>query len=109
MSCLIFELFSKVSLIQTTFFWGLQKIFEGEMFIRTKPINLLQIIFCVMLNFQVIFKSFIDPDDIFPGIIGISAGSTTEAEHTCESVDYGGEVERRVWGQSANALLMARP
>ena len=40
-----------------------QKIFDGEMVIRTKPTNLLQIFCKIILNFKVTVKSIIDPDD----------------------------------------------
>ena len=38
------------------------KIFEGEMFIRTLPITLLQIFCKIIFNSKVIVKSIIDPD-----------------------------------------------
>ena len=40
-----------------------QKIFEGKMYIRNYPTKPLQIFFQFMLDFKVIFKSIIDPDD----------------------------------------------
>ena len=39
------------------------KIFDGEMFIRTRPTNLLQIFCKMIVNFKVIVKSMKDPDD----------------------------------------------
>ena len=42
-----------------------KKIFEGEMFIRTLLITLLQIFSKIILNFRLIVKSSIDSDDNF--------------------------------------------
>ena len=41
------------------------KIFEGEMYIISLPTTLIQIFYKYVLNFQVIIKSFNDPDDNF--------------------------------------------
>ena len=43
----------------------IQKIFEGEMLIRTQPTTLLQIFFESMFDSKVIIKNIKDPDDTF--------------------------------------------
>ena len=40
-----------------------KKIFEGEMLTTFNPTNLLQIVYEVMINFEVIFKSLTGPDN----------------------------------------------
>ena len=42
-----------------------QKIFEGELFMRTLKITLLQIFSKIILNFRLIAKGIIGPDDNF--------------------------------------------
>ena len=39
------------------------KSFEGEIFIRSLPTTLLQILSYIILNFKVLIKSIKDPDD----------------------------------------------